>query len=343
MSSLTICLVALAGLGAGPPRLALRPVPLAVSEGMAFDALALSPDGASLAAVCQPNPKLKYHACLVRWSTDTGKELARSGIVRKSFAALTYTHDGKWIVGLAPRSSDQLCTWGPECRPAGDAYMFQFDPFSERIFGTADGRVMWCGHGEMGGCEARPKDGRGHNSFRRVTRVLGMYSGAVSPDGRLWAHLNHQDIDLYVIKARKRERSLLGVRGRVRSVAFRPDGERLASVSHWQDDRRTSHSLVTVWGVADGKRHLAVELTPGLEPAGVALSSTGLVAVVGGARDYSTLLRVLDAEGAEVARSSFPLELGGAREVAFSRDGKYLAVCFVKGVRLWKVKEKERP
>jgi WD40 repeat protein len=344
MSGLTICLVALAGLGAGPLRQALQPVPLVVPDGMSFTALAFSPDGAFLAIAGPHTRESGARSLLVQWRTDTGKTEACSPIAPKAYASLAYTHDGKWLVGLAPHSDEQVSTWGPNCRPAGAGYVVQFDESSNRIYGAADGRVMWCAPGELGGCAARPKDGIAQKTFRRITLVRGLYSGAISPDGKLWAHLNHQDIDLYIIAARKRARSLLGQRGRVRAVAFCPDGERLASISHRQDDSGSSHTLVSIWGVANGKRHLAVELRPGLKGTGVALSATGLVAVLGQGKEGSAFLRVLDAaSGAEVARPSFPGEAGEPKEVAFSRDGKYLAVCLSRAVRLWRVSGKERP
>jgi WD40 repeat protein len=311
---------------------------------MSFTALALSPDGAFLVVAGPPTPGPGEGPLLVQFHTESGETNACSPIAPKACAALTYTHDGKWLVGLAPQPGGaQVSTWGPDCRPAGDGYVAQFNDSSNRIFGASDGRVMWCAPGEMGGCAARPEHGLAVKAFRRITLVPGRYSGAISPDGKLWAHLNHQDIDLYIIAARKRARSLLGLRGRVRAVAFRPDGERLASISHRQNDSRISHTLLSVWGVASGKRHLSVELGPGLRGTGVALSSAGLVAVLGQSKG-SAFLRVLDSTtGAEVARTSFPGEAGEAKEVAFSRDGKYLAVCLSGAVRLWRVSGKERP
>lgn len=333
--SLTICLVALAGLGAAPPRSALVAVPLALPEGARGQALAFSPDGAALAAIVRGSPKRGVEEeSLLRWGTTVGKRRGLTRLTNRGVVALAYARDGKSLVGLCtgdwPR---RLLVWGADGVLRKEAFLRDLSDDCRGLFALPDGSVAWCSPGALGGCFPRTP--------RRTTLVHGLRGGAVSPDGKLWAHLNHQDIDLYDHEAKKRVRSFLGHHGRVRAVAFRPDGKQLASISHRLDDE-VSHTRLGVWGVADGKRALKAPLPPGLKGRGVALSSSGLVAVVGDDADGLGFLRVYDAKGAEVAWSQAG-ENVEAPVVAFSRDGKYLAACLGGGVRLWRVRGKGRP
>jgi WD40 repeat protein len=213
---------------------------------------------------------------------------------------------------------------------------------ANRLTATADGRVVWCAPSQLGGCIVEPS--RSRREIRRNTRVMGHHSGAVSADGKLWAHLNHQDVDLYDVSERKRLRSLTEHRGRVRAGSFAPDGKQLACISHRLDDYRVSHTNVCVWNVADGKLARTITIKAGLRGTDVAFSAGGLVAVVGEDEDGIAFLRVYDAPtGGEVARAAFARADGAPIHVAFSRDGKVLAVGMKHSLRLWRVVAKEGP
>jgi WD40 repeat protein len=338
--TLTAWLVALSVLGAAPPRSGLQPVALEQAAGTRF-ALAFSPDGATLAAVGKTTPMSAQR--LLFWGTATGKRREGETDHTLPIVALTYTLDGKALVSLTEEFSRRLTIWNTDGAFLEHRDFREFDNASGRIFALSEGRVMWCTPKAMACCSLQKARGA-RQFFHRVALIEGGHCGAVSSDGKLWAHLNHQDIDLYDISERKRVRSFLDHRGRVCAVAFRPDGKQLASVSHRFDDDHISHTAAHVWGVANGKRSIRVALSPGLRGTGVAFSAGGLVAIVGHDEEDSAFLRVFEsASGAEVARSSFPGEAGKARDMAFSRDGKYLAVCLSEAVRLWRVSGKERP
>jgi WD40 repeat protein len=154
-------------------------------------------------------------------------------------------------------------------------------------------------------------------------------SVAFSPDGK---HLASESIDQPYASlwdtgngdlVRKFERGVKRFAERGTCVAISPDGRLLAS---------TASNGLNVWETDTGKRVL-------LKPAGgstVAFSPGGFLLAVAGHG-----VRILDAQsGEELSNFEANLHHYGWRGIAFSRDGRMLAVADTKRVILWDVAER---
>ncbi len=326
------CLLAVT-LGAAPPARLLTPVALFADDNVVPRAIALSADGSTLVAVGREvsTAARDRPGRLCLWNTADGKtRFSSGGGAGRVEAAAFDPRTG----GLYTFASWRLWHRKPDGSEAGD-YEGWAHGWAPMRLAVSAGRVTACGPANLAVWDAAT----GVRIATRRTLVSGDHVGAVSADGLLWAHLNHQDIDLYAVDTRKRVRSFLGHEGRVRAAAFRADGTQLAALSRRLDDGGESHTTAYIHDV-EGKRLAAVRLPAGLVGQGVALTPDGrLLAALCSLREkpQACLLLIDPRTGGEAARVELAPSAGYPVMVEASRDGRLLAVALERGVRLYRI------
>jgi WD40 repeat protein len=129
-----------------------------------------------------------------------------------------------------------------------------------------------------------------------------------------------------------------------RSLAFSPDGKRLACVYHPDDDDwlKLKHSpcSIRIWDLVTRQAVVQIDRLP----YGIATPSFSPDGKLLAARDGpSGLVKVWDAAtGQEVFTCQYT-DGPVVWDVAFSPDGKRLAACGSKGIRIWDVASRETP
>jgi RNA polymerase sigma factor (sigma-70 family) len=221
-------------------------------------ALALSPDGAVLAARGALNPRVKL------WDAATGKELATLGQAEDAprgagFAFsetsgvlpedLVFSPDGRYLVGAG--SKRQLCLWDVgtgepvwEVAPAAGQAVerFAFSPNGRCLAAlNGDGTVTLyeaatgAKRGRLGEPDQKAGGGGLTVSFAGMSFLLAERRDvpvclAFSPDGRYLAVAQRApDIRLWDVVAGREVGRLKGHEGGVVSLLFTPDGRRLLS------------------------------------------------------------------------------------------------------------------
>jgi WD40 repeat protein len=343
--SLVFAVLALLAAGGPCPgqEINLRVTLKAHQEGV--PALAFSPDGKTLATAGRDD--------VVRlWAAATGKELAALRHTNR-VACLAFSPDSKTlVVGGLGRVKDYYNELG--CITLWDvatgrqrACLTGYEPLSlgEKVRGTLTGKQRWPLTGHRG-------------------IVLAV---AVSPDGRTLASGGDDGhIILWDLARGKVRRDLQGDSGGgdIRSLAFSPDGRRLAwtginSVMLWDlaggeegvllgrhdgwanclafsPDGRTLASggwfAVKLWEVSSGTEKSTLK-TPCQQAMCLAFSPDGKTLAWGGTDDVLRLWQVADGRADEVWKTEGPVSC-----LAYSPDGRTLVAGDRRGaVKLWDV------
>ena len=329
--------LALACLGAAPPTDSLLRGHLTIREGTTRAAeLCFAPDGKRIATAHEISGKGE------RWSwelrvrdTLTGKILARSSVEmdrpRMNGTALAFSPDGKTIAALEAGWSPVLYDDALEQRrpvPAREDSMFRWLAFS------SDGKTL-------AACDSNEaQTWRGPKwvpATRRRWESYGSHT-TFSPDLRLLAVSNHQDVDLWDFEKGKIVRSFLDHRGSANYLAFSPDGRTLAvSASRWVRDR--SAGEIRQWDIKTGRLRRVIDL--GLcFPRMVAFSPDGKVLAASGVDtlEGAGWLRLYDTVTGKELDSRRLSRDESAIRLVFAPAGGYLGTISAAGdVRLWKV------
>jgi WD40 repeat protein/tRNA A-37 threonylcarbamoyl transferase component Bud32 len=172
---------------------------------------------------------------------------------------------------------------------------------------------------------------------------------AFSPDGRLLvsgagelyydARSTHDaELTVWDAMSGRLVRSLTGLRGAVKSVAFSPDSQRIAVGSGYQRTTNNFDGRFTVWDAESG-RILVDREEPGHNPLSVAFSPDGGSIAVGYGKYSSNdpgRFTLRDSKSGE-AIHTIAATPGGVNCVAFSPDGRQIALACSGVVELWQV------
>jgi WD40 repeat protein/serine/threonine protein kinase len=318
----------------------LRPLPPVPAAGDETAFVAFSPNGRQLAV-----PGLDGEVIL--WSTETWKPVRtlvpagdQSPVRQAGEARVAYSPDGRFVAASDRRGIITLWKaeegtwqcWGTLRGQTGLFSSLQFSPDSQRLVSTADRTLqVWDVVGGQPLYSSPP--------FRR-----NVHQAVFSPDGRYLAvatgDLFWQDDggDVYLLDAATGEeiRTFHGHTGDVTSVAFTPDGTRLASAGH------NAEKTIKLWDVATGKEALTLRGHGGpvccvaFRPDGHRLYSVAMD------KQLLTWDATPLADEPPTAHQSLPGHVARIRCVVYSPDGRYLASGGLDGkVKLWDARTRQ--
>jgi RNA polymerase sigma factor (sigma-70 family) len=283
-------------------------------------AVALSPDGKTLAAPSRPRGAQGAEQ-IILWDAATGKEIRHmDGSPQAAWSRLAFSPDGKtlaageWDGGKVhvwdAATGKEIKAWAAH---TGTVTAVAFSADGKRLVtGGADKAViLW---DAVTGTKVRSFDGHTDRPLCVTLSPDGtlLATGAADATARLWDAANGKE--LHVLKAHKYG---------VGAVAFSPDGKLLLTGGH--------DGKIDLWEAATGK---AVKDLPGRQSGITGLFFTpDSKRIVSGS--YDNTIRVRDAAtGKEV--HAFAGHQGRVAGVAYSPDGKLLATASADGtIRLW--------
>ncbi len=283
-----------------------------------FDCVAFSPDGTTLAAGSSGKIRLWEARTgtlkrTLEWRTEFG---FRSGIFTPSDVdSISFSPDGNT---LAAASSTEIRVWNVET----GVEKHTITGHTESVFRTSfspDGNTLvvpYSGTPDRAWDVKTGTEKPVHTAPRR---------GMLSPDGNILASLNRNEIHLRDAATEELVHTLTGYTEPVRSMAFSPDGNTLASGS---DDQ-----TIRLWDIETGqlKREFTAH-TAGVNS--VAFSPDGKILASGGGWT-DKIIRLWDAETGNPIRE-LTGHTGDYITVAFHPDRKILASgSRDKTIRLW--------
>lgn len=189
---------------------------------------AWSPDGRRLATSCF-HPANTIHI----WDTQTGKELAKLVGHDNSIRSVQFSPDGQRLVSASLDQTARLwdSTTGNVLAVLrghrASVTLAHFSPNGERLITSAEepGMRLW--------------DGRTGQALALLTGEGIYQKGAFTPDGlHVWSADERGEMFFWEVALLERNGVLRGHTGYIYDVAFRPDGEEVASVA-WDGTLRT--------------------------------------------------------------------------------------------------------
>jgi WD40 repeat protein len=216
---------------------------------------ALSPDGKVLAAGGGDG----RGGDLWLWDAATGKEIGRLGGDTHSLNGLAFSADGKRLASCG----GALRVWDLQARQALDTFKPPSGRGALAVGLSPDGQRVAAAGGLAVNAWDLPS-GRERISFRRLVRGSGWAADlAFSPDLRVLAAGNYQDIDLWDTATGKLRGVLGEHRGAVCCVTFGADGKLLAAAAVRSVGRNAGRTEwkgeVRLWETGTGRERAAFQ------------------------------------------------------------------------------------
>jgi WD40 repeat protein len=299
--------------------------------------IAWSPDGQKIAAGGQ------LHHALMIWDANTGALLRKLDREYGGISAVAWSRDGKYVAAgrwftAAARGHIAIHVWDGETgktvhslpgpNPIGQGAN---DVARRALRFSPDGRLLAAGHrGTVAVYDVRS----GHLLSAYREHVANGKAVALSPDGALVitsGQSQRTPIEVFEAATGKPVRSFTGDPESPLALAFRPDGREVASADAFR-------SIVTLWSVADGR---PARVLTGHAHRIYALAYTADGALLASASSGGGVI-VWDPEtGTRLLTLPKPSELTSS--LAFSPDGRYLAVPVDRQVRIWDLSAIQKP
>jgi WD40 repeat protein len=239
--------------------------------------------------------------------------VARLGTLRlrhgEAVVSLAFAADGKTLASAGESGSVRLweIAGGRQLRefPAGTGSLVRF---------SSDGKHLVCAGSEDGLSLRDAVSGKIIRRFPAGQRSNGDAFVALAPDGKTLAAPAGNEVILWDTDSGKERRRLKGHTSPVLSVAFSPDGKLLAA----GDDNQGHQTTLLLWEVDSGKEVAYIAGANQSWTYGLAFAPDGKT--LASSSPYETYLW-------ELATRKRPLKFEkGARSLAYSPDGKLLAV-----------------
>ena len=284
--------------------------------------LAASPDGRTLASA-GPDGVIRL------WDVRTHRQLAQPENLTESVGTMTFSRDGRRLA--YPTTSHKIRVWDVRTRKAVGAAFASHTGFVHSLAFSPGGRTLaFAGNDDA----IRLWDLRRHRQLGPPMRgrdLVGTLS--FSPDGQTLAAAGDDTIRLWDVRThRPRGRPLSGHTDLITSVAFAPDGRRLASTSYDHTIRVWSTRTHEQLGAPLAGHHDSVNAA--------AFSPDGRTLASAGADHTVRLWQLRPAARLSVVRDA---RARGAKSVALSPDGGTLAAAGDDGaLRLWDARTHKR-